>query len=276
MEKRHLDAILESLGTVLSEKEMAMLPRRYELVGDIMLLHLPESLMRHSKEIALAYMDAVGVVSVMGKQAISGEYRRPSHTLLAGTRTVAVHRENGISYELDLSKLMFSSGNINERIRMSRVHDVGPVVDMFAGIGYFTLPLAKHAGCHVVALEKNPVSYGYLCRNVVRNGVEGLVETVHTDCRDYCGHAMRIMMGYVGTTDMFLPKAFEMADDGCIVHFHNTVPSDTFKAHMEHQIRTRADAEEGVDVCILGSHVVKKYSPGIVHAVTDFLVEKST
>ena len=188
MEKRHLDAILESLGTVLSEKEMAMLPRRYELVGDIMLLHLPESLMRHSKEIALAYMDAVGVVSVMGKQAISGEYRRPSHTLLAGTRTVAVHRENGISYELDLSKLMFSSGNINERIRMSRVHDVGPVVDMFAGIGYFTLPLAKESCFIWVPLQECGAQR---CRGACRDrayGLQGLLRPCHEDNDGICGN----------------------------------------------------------------------------------------
>eukprot|EP00501_MAST-03F_sp_TOSAG23-6_P001701 GSMAST32.ASY1.ANO1.1774.1 assembled CDS len=42
---------------------------------------------------------------------------------------------------------MFSSGNTTERKRMGQLSAQGEiVVDMYAGIGYFTIPLLKNAG----------------------------------------------------------------------------------------------------------------------------------
>ena len=57
------------------------------------------------------------------------------------------HKENGIFYCLDITRCMFSSGNVTEKARMGRLQCTGEtVVDLFAGIGYYTLPLLVHAG----------------------------------------------------------------------------------------------------------------------------------
>nr|WP_292478678.1 hypothetical protein [Methanothrix sp.] len=48
-------------------------------------------------------------------------------------------RENGVIFHLDARKVMFSAGNLRERMHGQS----GPgeyVVDMFAGIGYFSFP----------------------------------------------------------------------------------------------------------------------------------------
>lgn len=55
-----------------------------------------------------------------------------------------VHREGGVLYGLDVTRCMFSSGNTTERQRIGRGVGAGPgevVVDLYAGIGYYTLPL---------------------------------------------------------------------------------------------------------------------------------------
>ena len=42
---------------------------------------------------------------------------------------------------------MFSSGNVSEKARIARLDAGGEVVlDLFAGVGYWTLPLLVHAG----------------------------------------------------------------------------------------------------------------------------------
>ena len=53
---------------------------------------------------------------------------------------------------------MFSSGNVSEKARIARLDASGEVVlDLFAGVGYWTLPLLVHAGAlHVHACEWNP------------------------------------------------------------------------------------------------------------------------
>ena len=65
--------------------------------------------------------------------------------------------EQGIRQSFDLTKVMFSRGNITEKIRFG--HLVQPsekVLDMYAGIGYFTLPALVHGGAQfVVCCEWN-------------------------------------------------------------------------------------------------------------------------
>ncbi len=61
---------------------------------------------------------------------------------------------------------MFSSGNMNERIRMSNISKPNEVVvDLFAGIGYFTLPIAVYSKPKkIYACEKNPISYDFFVK----------------------------------------------------------------------------------------------------------------
>ena len=72
---------------------------------------------------------------------------------------------------------MWSKGNTTERKRMSTISDKGEtVVDMFAGIGYFSIPMAVHSKpSKIYSIEINPISYGYLCENVYLNKVEDIV-----------------------------------------------------------------------------------------------------
>ena len=61
--------------------------------------------------------------------------------LLLGAHSWVDQRENGIRYALDAARCMFSSGNVSEKLRVARFECAGEtVVDLFAGIGYFTLP----------------------------------------------------------------------------------------------------------------------------------------
>ena len=73
--------------------------------------------------------------------------RNSKAVLLKGKDGWVEHRENGILYCLDVTRCMFSSGNVTEKARMGRLAGCGEtVVDLFAGIGYYTLPLLMHAG----------------------------------------------------------------------------------------------------------------------------------
>ena len=83
-------------------------------------------------------------------------------------------RELGVWYGLDVTEVMFSSGNGTEKARMGALAAAGEtVVDLFAGIGYYTLQLLVNAGVgRVIACEWNPNSVRALRRNLERNGVD--------------------------------------------------------------------------------------------------------
>jgi tRNA wybutosine-synthesizing protein 2 len=90
------------------------------------------------------YASVLGVGAVLSEEGpVTGVERRPSVRLIWGEGTETVHREHGVEYAFDTARQMFSKGNVHERLRMGRtVRDGETVVDMFAGIGYFTLPMA--------------------------------------------------------------------------------------------------------------------------------------
>ena len=148
------------------------------------------------------------------------------------------------------------------------------VVDMFAGIGYFTLPIAKHAKPKEIhAIEKNPVAAGFLKENMRLNRVS-CVEAIEGDNRNapasMQGIADRVLMGYLPGTEKFLPAAFGfLKPSGGIIHFHNTyVESELWDEParvIESEAKKAGYALQGIG----HKAVVKKFAPGVYHAVVD-------
>ena len=66
--------------------------------------------------------------------------RTPGAKLLSGEDPWVLQKENGISYEYNLTTNMFSRGNISEKIRFSKFNVAEEVIaDLFCGIGYWVL-----------------------------------------------------------------------------------------------------------------------------------------
>ncbi|MFO7618583.1 MAG: class I SAM-dependent methyltransferase family protein, partial [Thermoplasmata archaeon] len=162
----------------IPEDAKQKLPRRWEQLGHVLVLKIDPELENWIEEIATTYAKVLDVDTVLRDTGgVHGQYREPVMDVLLGDNTETVHLENGIKYCLDAEKIMFSSGNVDERIRMASVCQPGEtVVDMFAGIGYFTLPMAVHSEpARIIAHEINPVSHRYLKMNIGLNGVAKIV-----------------------------------------------------------------------------------------------------
>lgn len=256
-----------------------LVPDRWELLGDVLVLRLPDEARPHARGIAEAFAEVLGAKCVLeDRSGVAGEYREMRAEVLWGDDPVATHVENGVTFRFDAARVMFSSGNVAERQRAARLPARGEtVVDMFAGVGYFTLPLAVHASpARVVALEKNPVAYRWLVENVRLNGVEGVVEPWHGDNREYPqdGVADRVMMGYFPGTKAFLPKAFALLKPaGGVVHYHDTAHERSWRDEMTRNVLDAARAC-GTVVRVADARVVKSHSPGVVHAVLDAHVRR--
>ena len=253
------------------------LPGKWERFGDVGVLRLEHGLVEYESEIARAYASVLGLNAVLREIGpIQGEYRRPTMKVLLGSDTVAVHVENHILYKLDVSDIMFSSGNQEERLRMAGLKcDSETVVDMFAGIGYFSLPLAVYQKPRrVIACEINPKAHGYLVENVRLNKVESIVEPVLGDNRDIPGEAIadRVIMGYVKTTHEFLPTALRLIKDRGTIHYHETCPNELVS---ERPLQRLQDAARPGTVQVLRAKTIKSYAPGVSHLVMDVRVLKS-
>ena len=264
------ERILNELSD-LPREVLDELPMKWEYVGDIVIIKLRESAEPYKGRIGRVYAEQLDKSTVcVDRNGVTGEFRRPEMEVIYGTETESVRLENGIRYCFDVTKVMFASGNVDERERMKNLDCTGEtVVDMFAGIGFFTLPLAKFSGAkRVIACEKNPESFGFLRRNIVLNGVEDIVEPVLGDNRDLPGKAFadRILMGYVQITSEFLPKALEMIRPGGIIHYHDTFYVNEYEERIR-SIFADACGPDGFE--ILGIREVKSFAPSVSHYVAD-------
>lgn len=200
---------------------------------------------------------------VLWIESIFDVTRTPRTEVIWGEVGEVEHHENGYAYIFDPRKVMFSPGNRIEKMRMAHLVSQSDaperVADMFAGIGYFSVPMAG-SGARVHAIEINPVAFGYLVRTIERNGLSDRIAPFPGDCRDLLtGTYDRIIMGHFDAATM-LPSALHHARPGTVVHVHSLGPA-------EERIR---EALKGSGFCAtISVHRVKKYSPRLWHVVQD-------
>ena len=221
-----------------------------------------------------AFLDLPGVNRVVKLGRIRGLKREPEVDVLVGEGTETIHKENHCLFNLDVSQIMWSKGNTTERKRIAGLVKEGEiVVDLFAGIGYFSIPIAVHSSVgKIYSIEINPTAYGYLCQNIKLNKVSDIILPFPGDCRDLApkGVADRVLMGYIGNTHHYLNVALHaLKDEGGVIHYHESVP-DKFK--FTRPVERIKEAAHGREVEILENKIIKKYSPGVYHVVVDALV----
>lgn len=272
--------IKHSLSKEIPLKTIKLLPDKWEKIGDVLTIKLDRNLKKYQGKIGEKYAEILQCKTVLKDVGgISGILREPNVEIIYGSEiTETVHIENGIKYQLDPQKIMFSSGNMDERLRMAKISSENEtVVDLFAGIGYFTLPMAVHSKPkRIFACELNPIAYNYLCKNTVLNHVPSIVQPLLGDNREIVQKniADRVIMGYVGETHRFLPVAIEcLKDKKGIIHYHDVFQNETIP---NKPLKIVQDTAEGYDrkAKLLTYKLIKSYAPGLSHAVVDIEIEE--
>ena len=254
----------------LAEKtglEERLLPSSYQIIGDVLLIKFMKiRSLGQKQKIASSILELLPYVKTVCEiKKISSEFRTPRIKKLAGKRTVTVHKEHGILYKIDVSKIMFSKGNLFEHQRLlKQVKNNEIIIDMFAGIGYFSLSIAKKCK-KVYAIEKNPIAYKYLKENIKLNKIKN-IEPILGDNRKIRLNekADRIVMGYFPGTEKFVPNALKMLKPNGIIHFHNTYREDEVWEKPMNDIKKNIKRFK-----ILDKKVVKSVSPRTYHVVID-------
>jgi tRNA G37 N-methylase Trm5 len=183
---------------------------------------------------------------------------------------------------------MFSRGNITEKIRFGKLVQEGEIVlDMYAGIGYYTLPALVHGGAgHVYACEWNQHATDALKYNLSQNRVEARATVLVGDCRqlarEHCLVNMfdRVCLGLLPSSEGGWRTAIRSLREtvGGWLHVHGNVPDrelyvwkhwmcKTLLGHVDEDGKPR----DWVVLCV-GVEQVKSYAPRIHHYVADVFV----
>lgn len=233
--------------------------RGYQKLGDVVIFHGTCPTRDEVNEVKVLE-NPRGIFWISGHMGVT---REPKIIRIEGSGGEVTHRESGIIYRLDIEQLMFSQGNREEKSRISKmVHPGETVADMFAGIGYFSLGMAR-AGARIHAMEINPVSFRFLKQNTILNRLTGKIMAENGDCRNLLsGEYDRIHMGHFEAIT-FLSQALKHCHKDTILHVHMLGDrSDEIK-----KIITDSSHKASITV-----HKVKKAGPRTWHMVADVVI----
>jgi tRNA (guanine37-N1)-methyltransferase len=273
-------SIVQALEGKLPPHLLASLPRAMDVVGDIAIVEIPEELEAHKSTVGKAVLQMnKNLRAVLAKiGAVSGEYRVREFSMIAGEpKTFTLHKEHGCVYHVDLAKVYFSPRLSFEHNRVaSLVEPDETVVDLFAGVGPFSVLIAKkqpHA--KVYAVDANTAAFEFLKKNVRVNRVEDRVFPILGDARQ----VVRERLAHVADrVIMNLPeKALEFVDVACqatalsggVIHFYSFVKASEPMQNLHRLLK------ESVEECgrkverILESRFVRETAPYEWQAVID-------
>ncbi len=226
-------SLKESLAERLPSNLLDKLPSSYDIIGDLILIDLGEELEDYAHEIGETLMRIhPRVKAVLVKGETTGDYRIRRVEVIAGSGgTETIHKEHGCVYKLDLRKAFFNPRLSGERLRVARQVSPGErVLDMFAGIGPFSILIARlQPSAKVVAIEINPDAYDYLLENLRLNKVEDRVKPILGDARSILESTHeeydRVIMDLPYRSLEFLNVGLMACGRGRIIHLYTVSSS---------------------------------------------------
>ncbi|MHC1565504.1 MAG: class I SAM-dependent methyltransferase [Candidatus Syntropharchaeales archaeon] len=245
----------------------------FEVIGDIAILIPPQEVtVREAANAILAVNKAIKTVAIP-KTPISGDFRVRSFECVAG---IPLHevciKEHGNRFKFDIEKVYFSPRLATERQRVaSQIKRDEFVVDMFAGVGPYTIPVAKRA-FKVYAIDINPDAVKYLKENLSLNHIEN-VEVREGDVRestsDLVNIADRAIMNLPLQAFEFLDVALSIVKSGGVIHFYDTRRDDDLFDGLTRELESIAGEIE-----VLERRIVRSYAPHLYTVVIDFVVKE--
>lgn len=280
--KKFRQFLKDRLKGKIPEKKLDYLPSGYQKIGDIIILNLREEVIPYKRRIAKLSLEKIPHTKTvcLKSGSVSGEKRRPEIEVIAGNGTETLHKENNCRYKLDVSQVMFSQGNLTERGRIAGLVQKGEtIVDGFAGIGYFSLPIAKTGRPEkIYCIDINPVSVRYLKENIKLNRVGNTVVPILGDFSKTAPKdtAYRVILGYLPETYRFLPPAYRCLKSEGVIHYHDTYREEELWDKPERILEEEAEKTGYRVEKIAYRNKVKSYAPKVYHVVLDAHVFSKT
>jgi tRNA (guanine37-N1)-methyltransferase len=244
--------IVDALEGHLPSHLLNSLPQSIDFVGDIAVLWFPRELEKYKKVIGKALLTVhKRLRTVLDRAgAVEGAYRVRAFEVIAGEKkTETIHKEHGCVYHVDLAKAYFSPRLSYEHNRVAQqVQEGEAVVDMFAGVGPFSILITKKCKyVQVYALDMNPDAVKLLEKNIAVNRVAERVTPILGDAKQIVqerlgGIADRVIMNLPDEAIEFVDAACKaLKPEGGIIHYyeftHESKPLEVAKVRLVEAVK---------------------------------------
>jgi tRNA (guanine37-N1)-methyltransferase len=235
-----------------SYKEIALIPKElkdklptsYDIIGNIIIIKLPNELIKYKNEIGNALLKLnKNIRTICLTSSISGELRTRNLEVISGEKiTTTMHKEYGLKYFLDVSKTYFSPRLAEERKKVSGLVKPGEIiVDMFAGIAPFSIMIAKYAEPKIIyAFDKNKYAIEFAKKNVKLNNVIDKIDVILADSKNVKKildekelKINRIIMNLPFLAHKYLPYALQLISDKCLIHYYDIIEEKQLKERLK-------------------------------------------
>lgn len=272
----------KALENVLTSEESNELISAFDQIGDIIIVRIPDSLLLKKKIIGEALLKEVKIAKSVFYQssAVEGQFRTRELEILAGeNKTETEYREFGCKFTIDVENAFFSPRLSTERDRISNlVNDDETVVNMFAGVGMFSIIMAKKKKCLVYSIDINPIASKLCGKNISSNKLLGKVISINGEASKIIKEKLqnksdRTLMLLPERSDEFLKDAIDTTKSGGIIHFYSHIHADkkqeAGKISEDHYLQISPVKSE-----ILCSRIVRPIGPRYYQTVVDVRITK--
>jgi tRNA (guanine37-N1)-methyltransferase len=275
----------ENLSSVLSADDLASVYNSYDIVGNIAIVRLSRASRPNAQTIAKTIMCVHKNVKTVLAQVgpVAGDFRLRRLTYLAGdNRTSTIHRENGSLFSVDVERCYFSPRLCHERSRIAKLVEPNEaVINMFAGVGCFSIMIARHVStAKVFSIDANPAAFQFMRENIRLNRVDMRVIPLLGDSKTIIErrfrHAVdRVLMPLPEIAFGYLPSAVSaVRTSGGWIHYYDFEHAEKTENAVE---KTAVKATEKLASLSVGfelpfSRVVRSTGPNWYQVVLDIHV----
>lgn len=249
------------------------LPRSYDIIGNIAILKIPEPLNDFSKQIGDAIIKTYKNIKTVALDfGVKGNRRIRKLKVIAGVpSTETIHKEYGITLSLDVAKVYFSPRLSEEHYRISQLVQPGELVlDMFAGVGPFSIMIAKYSKAQkIYSSDINKNAIKYLIKNIDMNKITNILP-FEGDAKKVIRKIPkvdRIIMNLPFGAHEYLSDSFAVIKPIGTIHYHEML-SETELSARKDQLKSIAQ-NNGFSLISIKEHNLGSYSPSIYHYCFD-------
>ncbi len=267
----------------IPDKFKQKLPTSYDAIGDIILIKIPDNLLKYKREIGTALLTSKkNIKTVCLVEPVTGEYRTRKIQVIAGEKnTKTIYKEHGLTFELDVENTYFSPRLATERKRISSLVKHGEtIVDMFTGIAPFPIMIAKHADPKIIyAIDKNKHAVKYAKQNIKLNNVLDKIEVINADAADISQvllernvKADRIIMNLPFSAYKYFQNALDIIAKTCIIHYYDILNEEEIPERIEN-LKKIAEKKH-ISLETLKVKKIKTYAPREFYIGIDITAKK--